>query len=117
MNDTLKSIVAVFSFIVLVLAITWAIAGNEFFLYRYFAPKREAVRRQVFENTKSFNQGTIQELRNHQIEYLRAPTNAQPALATAILQQIADYPDSKLPVDLQTFVQSLRSKQTLENLH
>ncbi len=48
--------------LVAILALSWVFTGNDFFLYKYFAPKQEAVRRQVYEQTKSYHQGSVQRL-------------------------------------------------------
>lgn len=93
------------------LALIWVLTGNEFFMYRYFAPKQEAVRRQVFEQTKSYRQGMIQELYNMQRQYIVADDNHKDALASVILHQVADFPDDDLPTDLRVFIQQLRSGQ------
>jgi hypothetical protein len=109
-----SAIVAAFvGFVALLLGLTWVFQGNDFFLYKYFAPKQEAVRRQVFEETKSYNQGTIQELQNMQFEYIKADTNHQAALASIILHRAADYPEDKMPADLREFVQKLKREQTM----
>lgn len=97
--------------LVALLVISWIAMGNDFFLYRYFAPKQEAVRRQVFEQSKSYNQGMIQELQNMQFEYIKADKPHQDALAGIILHRAADFDEGKLPVDLRQFIQSLRNKQ------
>ncbi len=93
--------------IVLGLGLTWAIQGNEFYLYKVFAPKQEEVRREVFEQTKSYRQGTIQELQNMEFEYLSAKPEAQAALADIILHRAADY-TGPLPPDLQQFISKLK---------
>jgi hypothetical protein len=59
-------------FIVLSLGLGWIAEGNNFFLYKFFAPKYAAVQRQTFEQTKSYNQGMIQEMQNMQFQYEQA---------------------------------------------
>ncbi len=94
--------------IVGILALSWVVIGNDFFLYRYFAPKQEAVRRQVFEQTKSYNQGMIQELQNMQFQYEQADDAHKAALGSIILHRAADYDEDKLPRDLYSFIQQLK---------
>lgn len=84
--------------------------GEDFFLYRYFAPKYEQVRRETFEQTKSYNQGMVQELQNMQFQYEQADAGHKPALAAIILHRAADYDESRLPGDLRTFIHSLRAR-------
>ena len=87
---------------------TWLIQGNDFFLYQYFAPKQAAVQRQVFEQTKSYNQGMVQELQNMQFQYVKASPESQEALASIILHRAADYPEAEMPTDLRSFIQKLK---------
>mgnify|MGYP001575058376 CR=1 FL=1 len=111
MKSFLVGIVAFVGIMVVILCLGWVVTGNEFFLYRYFAPKQEAVRRQVFEQTKSYNQGMIQELENMRFQYVQATPEQQAALASIILHRAADYDEDKLPPDLARFVAGLRRQR------
>ncbi len=94
------------------LALSWLVQGNDFFMYKFFAPKREEVRREVFEQTKSYNQGYIQELQAMQFEYIKATPEQKSALASIILHRAADYDESKLPADLRSFINGLKNERT-----
>lgn len=104
-------ILIVIAFFVFILGLTWVIQGNDFFLYKFFAPRQEAVRREVFEQTKSYQQGQIQELQNMQFEYVKASPEHQAALASIILHRAADFPEDKMPADLRTFIRDLRAQK------
>lgn len=113
MKETTEWIVGTVAVIVAILGLAWIIQGNDFFLTKHFAPKYEAVRRQTFEESKAFNQGTAQELRNYQMEYVKADKGHQDALRKIILHQVADYPEDKMPKDLRDFVQDLKREEGL----
>jgi hypothetical protein len=89
----------------------FAIQGTDFFLYKVFAPKQEAVRRQTFEQSKAYNQGMVQELQNMMFEYVKATPEQQEALGALILHRVADYDVEKLPPDLRDFVVKLRAER------
>ena len=97
MNDRqiLGSIVCV-----IILGLSWVVTGNDFFL------------REVFEQTKVHNQGTVQGLQMMRFEYVRATPEQRKALASTILCRAADYDDNKLPAGLYTFVKLLRREQS-----
>lgn len=97
-----------------ILGLTWLAQGNDFFIYRYFAPKYEQTRRQVFEQTRSFNQGMVQELENMQFEYAKAGAKEKDALASVILHRAAGYNlnDPAVPADLREFIERLRRERT-----
>ena len=96
-----------------ILALTWVFTGNDFFLYKVFAPKQEQVRRQVFEQTKAYNQGMIQELQNMQFEYVKATPEQKDALASIILHRSADFDldQPQVPTDLRQFILELKRER------
>lgn len=96
------------------LALTWILQGNDFFLFKVFAPKYEAVRRTTFEQSRAFNQGMVQELENFQAEYLREQDpKAKAALRSIILHRASGYDlnDHNVTPELRAFIQELRSQQ------
>lgn len=96
--------------VILLLGFVWLIQGNDFFLYKTFAPKYEQVRRETFEQSKAYNQGMVQELQNMQFKYVsEKDPEAKAALASIILHRAADYPLEAMPTDLRAFVEKLRS--------
>lgn len=94
--------------LIAMLGLGWIFTGNDFFIYRYFAPKEEAVRRQVFEQSKAYNQGMVQEIQNMQFQYVQADAEHKKALAAIILHRTADYNMSQMPPDTWDFVSGLR---------
>lgn len=108
MKEVFKTIGYVVLSITALLLVTWIFTGNDFFLYKFFAPKTEAVRREVFEQSKAYNQGMIQELQNMQFEYIKADSSHRDALASIILHRVADYDEEKLPADLKEFIHGLK---------
>lgn len=111
MKDLFKGVGIVLGLIIAFMLIGWAIYGNGFFMYKYFAPKEEQVRREVFEQSKAYNQGMVQELQNMQFEYEKADSSHKTALASIILHRAADYDENKLPTDLYEFIQKLKKEK------
>ena len=95
----------------LLLGVIWIAQGNAFFLYKVFAPRMEQVRREVFEQSKAYNQGMIQELQNMQFEYAKASPEHKTALASIIVHRAADYNQDQLPPDLRAFIQELKRER------
>lgn len=113
MSDGVKLSLWAVAFVFGLLALGWIVQGNNFFLYKYFGPKMEEVRRETFEQTKSFRQGTIQELENFQIEYLKAPEESKPALRKIILRRAAGFDLEKDDVspELRDFIAELMKEE------
>lgn len=105
----MKTTLAVIGSIIGIIAVTWIIQGDDFFLFKTFAPKYEQVRRETFEQSKAYNQGMIQELQNMEFEYVKASPEHRAALRSIILHRSADYPSEKLPPDLAAFIQQLKN--------
>ena len=89
--------------------LAFAFTGADLIFYRFYGPKYEAARRQVFEQTKSYRQGYIQELSNMQFEYVKADSAQKPMLADLILHRAADFPEEDLPADLAEFIRELKA--------
>jgi hypothetical protein len=96
-------------FIVL-LGFVWIAEGNDFFMYKVFAPAQAAVERQTFEQTKSYNQGMIQTLRSEQLQYENGDDKTKDMVAAYVWGQYADYNQDMLPGDLKNFMSEVHSR-------
>lgn len=115
MKEVIGILAAIVLVLVLILGLGWVIQGNDFFMYKAFAPKYEGVRRATFEQSKAYNQGMIQELQNMQFAYVaEKDPEAKAALASIIVHRAADYnmDDSRVPGDLRDFVNKLKRERT-----
>ena len=97
--------------VVVVEGVQFAVEGSDYFLYRFFAPRQEAVRRQVFEESKSYNDGVAQDLWGMKLQYERADVSGKASLRSLILHRTAAYDSSRLPPDLQDFVTRLHREE------
>ena len=104
----MKSVGIAIAGLALFLGLIWIFQGNDFFLYKVFAPKYEQVRRETFEQSKAYRQGMVQELQNMQFEYVKADSAHKVALASIILHRAADFSEEDMPADLRTFIRSLK---------
>lgn len=88
-------------------AVLWGVAYHDLIFTSFFAPKYETVRRNTFEQSKSFRTGAVQELQNMQFEYIKASPEHKVALADIIRHRAAEIPDNAIPSDLQSFISNL----------
>jgi hypothetical protein len=93
--------------VVALIALGWIFAGNDLAMQRVFAPAREQVRRETFEESKAYRDGVIQEIRSMQFEYLKADDAHKAAMGAVIRHKLAGFPADALPPDLQQFVVEL----------
>lgn len=75
----------------------------------WFAPREANVQREVFENTKSYNEAKEQELLKTWKEYQTTKDEeTRAALRSYVTHAFADYPIERLDPTLQNFVRECR---------
>jgi hypothetical protein len=78
----------------------------------WFAPREQNIQREVFENTKSYNEGKEQELVKYKFEYDKArgkdDVGTMRAVESAVRHSFADYEDDRLSPELQEFVRQCK---------
>ncbi len=106
----MKIIGLTFLGLLIIFAFIWICEGQAFFLYKVFAPAQAGVERQIFEQTKSYNQGMIQTLRSEQLQYENGDDKTKDMVASYVWGQYADYNQSMLPSDLQSFMTEVHNR-------
>lgn len=94
--------------LLIVLAFAFNLGGLEW--SRFFGPRREAVRRDVFKQTRSYNEGKEQELIRLRRQYLLAKSDEDKAvLASTIRLTFADYDETLLDsTELRSFLRKIK---------
>lgn len=69
-----KKIVLSILGVIALFALIWGLAYHELVFTRFFRPRQENVRREVFEETKSYVHGKVQDLAKYYEEYQKAET-------------------------------------------
>ncbi len=79
-------------------------------MFKFFAPKYENVKREVFENTQSYNHGKIQDLAQYKEEYDKADYEGKEAVRQIIILRFAEFDESKIKSrNLRNFLLKTRS--------
>lgn len=75
----------------------------------FIGPKRENVRREIFEQTKSYNEGKQQDLVRYLHEYNTTKDNEEKqAITSTVRHMFADYDESKLNPVLRDFLTKIK---------
>ena len=82
---------------VLLIGLGWFFQGNDFFLYKYWAPKYEDARRDVYTHTQSYRQGNTQRLGSLCDQVKAADDNHKSMLNAQIKQEFTDWNVSDVP--------------------
>jgi hypothetical protein len=108
MKEELKFGFLGLSSLIAIVVIGCALSLGGIYWYRFIEPKREEARREVFEETRSYNQGKIQQLAKYRMEYSTADEEGKEIIASTIKHQFADFPIDHLPTELQNFLRTTR---------
>ena len=92
--------------VLIVLAFALELGGLQWKMF--FEPKHEAVRREVFKQTRSYNEGKEQELIKYRLEYMKADDEGKLAIASAIRHSFADYDETLLSGELKLFLRKVK---------
>lgn len=95
----------------LVLLAIAAFALNElgFRIFQLNAPRTEQVRRETFEQSRSFREGTVRDLENLYLEYSRSNNAGKVAIRDVARHRMVDVPEELMTANLRRF------KAELEN--
>lgn len=78
--------------------------------YKFFGPKKENIRREIFEQTQSYVHGKIQDLAKYKEEYDKAESiSDKDAVAAIIKVRFAEFDESKIKaINLRNFLTATR---------
>lgn len=105
-----KAIGIAIALFVVILGLTWLVQGNGWFMYKVFAPKYEQVRRETYEQTKSYKQGLIQRLDNLCLQVAKADEGHKSMINDTIRQEFAEWDIADVPAYLQQCLNAARGK-------
>ncbi len=94
------------------LGLEWAGAWHDLAFYKYFAPKQENARREVYEHTDSYVSGKIDYISELRLEYESTKDDShKEALRRMILSQAEGLDNDEIPRDLRVFIAELKEAQ------
>lgn len=94
----------------ILVGVIFAATGLSLVHYKVFAPKFADAQREVYENSTSYIQGKTQILNKYRGEYALANDSQKLLLKSVILREATTVDNSKLPVDIQMFIQKLKDE-------
>lgn len=76
---------------------------------KFFLPKQENIRREVFENTKSYTHGKIQDLAKYYEEYQKGSEQDKQIISNLVKMNFSDFDANKINnYQLRSFLTSVR---------
>lgn len=72
---------------------------------RWFGPREQSIQREIFRETRSYDEGKLQELVRYRLQHARADSDVErAAIESAVRHAFAEYDASRLPPELRNFV-------------
>ncbi len=106
MSEWIKNILIIF-FILVILWFGIEMLGLGFF--KFFEPKRENIRIEIFENTQFYVHGKIQDLSRLYHQYNEADSISREVLESIIRQQFAEFDKENInSLELKSFLTKIR---------
>jgi hypothetical protein len=97
-------------FLVSIVGAGWFFTENNYRMQAHYAPKFEDVRRETYEHSRAFTEGTIRDLQNLQLEYARSPDAAsKDTIRSVARHRLADIDIETLPASVRTFARDMES--------
>src|SRR6202035_2754527 len=79
--------------------------------FSFFAPKYEAVRRDVMINSRAYDEGSKRELYRLKLQYQQAKTDAErDTIASAARHEFQIFPEDRLPSDLRMIMSQIEGQ-------
>ncbi len=76
---------------------------------KFFEPKKENIRREIFEQTQSYVHGKVQDLAKYQDEYNKAGVGGKESIRQLIILRFAEFDETQIrPVKLRNFLTNMR---------
>src|SRR5262245_51066674 len=97
-----KIVLYVIGLFFFMIALGWVAQGNEFFLAKFFMPKYEQLRRETYEQSKSYRQGSVQRLNELCKQISDADEGHQPALYSIVAHEFAEWDTKDVPEYLRS---------------
>lgn len=86
-------------------ALGFGLSYFDYISMSFFAPRYEAVRRDVMIESRSYTEGTVRELYTMQRQYQSAKTDEErETIAAAARHEFSIFPKDRLPPDLRLFM-------------
>jgi len=84
------------------------VTGGELAIYKFWAPKIEDARREVFEETQSFVHGKNTYIARLQLQYESAEGEQKEAIRRLVLEEASTISDENLTPSNRAFIRRLR---------
>ena len=101
------------SFLLLLMVVVGASFGIPYLklqVLRMWGTELESVKTDIYRENKSYVEGTVRDLRELRVDYLKAPESHKEALASLVLQRANELDWERLPTDVRDFLKEISTE-------
>lgn len=110
MREVIGGLTGLLFFALVVIGIAFAGASLDLWGYGYFAPKYEAVRRDVMIQSRAYSEASTREMYRFKLQYVQAKSDDERNTIKAFaLHEATSFDRDRLPLDLQAFLEQLET--------
>jgi len=105
----MKKLLIVLGILISIFILGFTLQYYSIWNYRFFEPKKENAKREVFEQTQSYVEGMRQDALKLRMEYLKAEdTDTKKIIKNTIVHKFANFDENKLEPELRDFIHSMK---------
>ncbi len=98
----------IFLVIIAILVVPVGLTFYQLGFFKFFAPKFQNIKRDVFKETRSYNEGKIQGLARYRLQYVQGSSEEKAIIKSTIIHMFADYQEDDMPYQLKLFLTEIR---------
>ena len=104
-----KNVMKGIGLLIIVLVFLFVIGLFELGWMKFFEPKKENIRREIFEETQSYVHGKIQDLAKYHDEYRKADVDEKESIRQLIILRFAEFDETQIrSAGLRQFLTNMR---------
>lgn len=105
--DVLKFVGGLVLCVALIVGAAFGIPALRLQVMRLYGTELESVKTDIYRENKSYVEGTVRDLRELQVDYVKANESQREALASLILHRANELDWDRLPSDVREFLEGL----------
>ena len=109
-KNAVSTLLVVVIGISLIIGLSFGVPYLRLKVMRMYGTELESVRTDIYRENKSYVEGTVRDLRELQVDYLKASDEHKPALASLILHRANELDWDRLPSDVRSFLLELKGE-------
>lgn len=111
MKDFLKITGCIIAVVGAIIGLAFGVPYLQLQVMRAYGTEMESVKTDIYRENKSYVEGTVRDLREMQVEYVKANESQQEALSSLILHRANELDWDRLPSDVREFLNELKVNQ------